>query len=222
MVGVKDEGDVERLGGELGGLLARHHVEEIAREGELGIGSDHGLPAPDPLPGRHQRRHLRRQADALPQRRLARVVRGVGIEGGQRRDARAEDLHGRGLLGQLPEHGDQLGGQLPIRRRGKRLDVGVQLLPARQLAVPEEVRHLLEGRLRDEVVYIEAPIEEAALVAVDEADVRCRDDNVLETSLQGIRGGVTHGVPDLLGAQGGNVPCSTTGPYPVQGGTGSM
>ena len=69
----------------------------------------------------------------------------------------------------------------------------VELLPRRQPSLPQEVGDLLEGRVGHQVVHVIAPVDEPALVAVDEADLRRRDDDVLETSLQGIDRGVRHG-----------------------------
>ena len=44
VIGVEDEGHVEGLGGERSGLLAAHHVEEIAGEDRRGLGPTGGLP----------------------------------------------------------------------------------------------------------------------------------------------------------------------------------
>src|SRR4029077_13965094 len=97
------------------------------------------------------------------------------------------------------ENRDQLRGELPIRGGGESLQVRVQLLARRQPALPEEEGHFLEGRVRHQIVDVVAPVDEAALAAVDETDLRRGDDDVLETGLQGIDRGVRHGVPVLLG-----------------------
>jgi hypothetical protein len=63
--------------------------------------------------------------------------------------------------------------------------------------VPEEVNRFLERGLGGEVIDVEAPIEQPALLAVDEANLRGGDDGVLEPGLDqihlGIRCGVRHG-----------------------------
>src|SRR5262249_62087313 len=64
-----------------------------------------------------------------------------------------------------------------------------------QVAVPEEIGHLLEGRLGDQIVHVEASIHQAALVAVDETDLRGRHHHIFEAGLQGIDCGVAHGHP---------------------------
>src|SRR4029434_10748875 len=76
------------------------------------------------------------------------------------------------------------------------LERGAQRLPARQPPGEEEEDDFLERGVRDEVINVVAPIDEPALVAVDEADLRGRDDDVLETGLHGgcrHAGSVRHG-----------------------------
>ena len=176
-----------------GGLLAAHHVEEVARQVELRARGDRRLAAADALPGRDQGRQLRGEAQGLSQRRLPAVVGRVGIERGERRHAGPEHLHRGRLPGQQLEHREELRRELAVRRRGQRLQMRVELLPRRQPPLPQEVGDLLEGRVGHQVVHVVAPVDEPALVAVDEADLRRRDDDVLETSLQGIDRGVRHG-----------------------------
>src|SRR5207302_1582864 len=80
---------------------------------------------------------------------------------GQRGDAGPQHFHRRGLARELAQQGDHLGRQLPVGGGRERLHLRVQLLPARQPALPEEVDRLLERRMGDEVVHVVAPIEQA-------------------------------------------------------------
>src|SRR5258705_76863 len=199
VVGVEDQRDVEGLGGERRRLLAAHHVQEVTGKVEPRVRGHRGLAAPDPLPGRHQGGQLGGQAQRLSQRGLAAVVGRVRIEGGERGHAGPDHLHRGRLLGEGLENRDQLRGELPVRGGGESLQVRVQLLARRQPALPEEEGHFLEGRVRHQIVDVVAPVDEAALAAVDETDLRRGDDDVLETGLQGIDRSVRHGVPALLG-----------------------
>src|SRR5258706_13086432 len=79
VVGVEDQGGGERLGGQRGGLLAAHHVEEVAGEVELRARGDRRLAAADALPRRDQRGELRGEAQGLSKGGLAAVVGRVGI-----------------------------------------------------------------------------------------------------------------------------------------------
>src|SRR5439155_21944398 len=63
---------------------------------------------------------------------------------------------------------------------GQRLVVVRQLLLARQMAVPEEEDRLLERRVLDELVDVEAAVEQSPFAAVDETDLGSRDDDVFE------------------------------------------
>src|SRR5262249_46468502 len=139
VVGVQDERDVERLHGEVGRLLARHHVEKVRREVELRIRRDRRLAAANALPRGDQRRHLRGEPDRLANLGLAGIVAAVGIEGGERGDAGAQHFHRRRLLGQCAQQREQLGRQLARRRRAQRLEERVVLLLGRKRAVPEQV-----------------------------------------------------------------------------------
>src|SRR3989441_4796141 len=143
-----------------------------------------------PLPGGDQRRHLGREADRLADGRLARVVLGVGIERLQGGDARAQHLHGRRLLRELAQDGDELGGELPVDHRGQGLDVRVEILAAGQVAVPEEIDDLLERGGPDQVVDVVAAVEQPPFPPVDETDLRSRDDDVFEAFLE-----AAHGLP---------------------------
>src|SRR5439155_15125353 len=100
------------------------------------------------------------------------------------------------------QHREDLGRELPVGRGGERPDVGVQLLPAGQSPLPQEIDDLLERGVGHEIVDVEAAIEQAALVTVDEADFRGGNDDVLETGLErmdlGGGGAVRHGSPALL------------------------
>src|SRR3990172_3643074 len=129
---------------------------------------------------------------------VAGVIRRIRVEGRQRRHTGSENFHRRRLLREKPEHRGELRQEPAVGRRGQRLDVGVELLARRQVAVPQEVGPLLEARSLDQVVHVEAPVDQTALVAVDEADVRGGDDNVFEAGLQRIDSGVAHGSTRLL------------------------
>src|SRR5439155_1760673 len=127
----------------------------------------------------------------LARRRLARVVGRVGIEGREGRHAGAQHLHRRRLLRERPKQGDQPGRELPGGGGGERLDVRGELLAARQGAVPQEINHLFERGVLDEVVDVVAAVDQPAFPPVDEADFRRRDDDVLETAF----GFAAHGRP---------------------------
>src|SRR5439155_1155823 len=180
VIGVQDQRDVEGLHGEGAGLPAEHHVEEVGRQVQLGIRRDGDLAAAQTLPGGDQRGHLRGEPDRLTNLGLARLVVVVGIERGERGHAGAKHLHRRRLLRQRAQQRDELGRQPARRRRIQRLVEGVVLLLRRQRAEPEEVDDLLERGLGGEVVHVVAAVDQAAFAAVDEADVRRRDDDILE------------------------------------------
>src|SRR5215510_12586812 len=71
----------------------------------------------------------------------------------------------------------------------------------------QEIDHLFERRVSDEIVHVVPAIQQAALVAIDEADLRGGDDDVLETGFErldlGGRRAVGHDRPALLPV-GGN------------------
>ena len=50
--------------------------------------------------------------------------------------------------------------------------------------VPKQVDDLLESRVFDEIVHIEAAVDEAPLAPVDETDLRGRNDDILEARLE--------------------------------------
>src|SRR5262245_66428881 len=71
----------------------------------------------------------------------------------------------------------------------------------------QEIDHLFECRMSDEVIHVVAAVQQAALVAIDDADLRGGDDDVLETGFErlhlGGRRAVGHDRPALLPV-GGN------------------
>ena len=78
-------------------------------------------------------------------------------------------------LGQLPE-GAETSAQL------------VEVLGRREPPVPEQVGDLLERRVLGELPDVVAPVDEAALLAVDEADLRLEGDDVLQAPLDRLLG----------------------------------
>src|SRR5262245_6997534 len=184
VIRVEDERHVEGLGGQRARRLAGEHAQEVRGQALPWVGRDQGPAAADALPGGHQGGHLRGEPQGLAQRRLARVVGGIGIERREGRDAGAQHLHGRGLPGQLAQHGDQLGRKAPVGRGGQRLHVGLQLLPGRQRAVPEQVHDLLERGVLDEIIDVVSAIEQAPLAPIDEANLGGGNDHILEASLE--------------------------------------
>ena len=99
---------------------------------ELGIGL-HGLLAlANAVVSRHDGGGLGRQADAFAEGCLLRVVSGIGIEGGEGRDGRAQDIHRVGCLDDVDDL-QQLARQRAI---GAQLGVEIrQFLGGRELAI---------------------------------------------------------------------------------------
>src|SRR5262249_33848367 len=116
-------------------------------------------------------------------------------------------VHRVGLAREGPEEAHHLGAESPLLL--ERPLEGVQLLPGREVPVPEEERRLLEARVGDQVVDVVAAVEEPPLIAVDEADLRRRHDQVLEAGLGGRR---RHG--PLPSCASGGFTETRTAPHP--------
>jgi len=160
--------------------FALQHQEEVRCVAELRIRSHGGAAVADVVMGRNDHRHLRGEADALGDHRLARSHGGLGIEGRERRDGGAENRHRMSVL-------DLCDDVENLRRQGARgLELaleGRELGGFRQLAMQEEVGGLLEGRMRREFVDRVAPIRELARLTVDQARAGALEIDILQAAM---------------------------------------
>ncbi len=185
VLGVEDHRDLERarlLGGR--GLAAEHR-EEVLGVAQRRVGRDGRLAAAATLVTRHDRRQLRGQRDGLPP--LVRGVdRGLGRVGEREgRHGRAQRLHRRGVHRVAVDDRRHGPGQLACSG-----ELGVertQLVARRQVALEQQERDLLVGRVLRELGDVEAAVHEHALVGVDRADARLGDGDTGERN--GLLGG---------------------------------
>ena len=173
MLGVEDERGAE--GGDLrgGGGAAGEPLQERPRDGALGPGGDR--PAGGEIdPGGQQRRGLAEEAFGLPEERLPRT--GHIVLGDQAEHARcgAERVHRRGVRiprgqpGEGVEHGRvDRPGRLPHA-----VAEGGVLCPRGQLAVKEQVGHVLEIARGGERFDVIPAVAEGALERSDRGSAR--------------------------------------------------
>ena len=141
---------------------------KLAAWAEILVRGNGRLAVPDALVRGHDHRHLRRQPDALAQRRRPGNVAAFGIEGRQRRDGRAQHVHGVGRL----DGGDDVQDRRRQPARGFQLPrEALELRDRRQLAVQQEIGRLFEGGVLRQIVDRIAAVAQLAGFAVDES--RC-------------------------------------------------
>ena len=165
---------VEKVDALLGRLLGVHHPEEIPGVAELGTRLDEVALVAAAVRRGNDRRHDGRERDRLGDGRLLQCLGGA-----LRRDGGAQDVHGVGVI--LERGDDAARGVLELSRGGHLLAQRVEPRPVRQLAIPQQVRGLLEGDGRREVFdQISAAIDEATVGAVDLADRGLGGDDSLQ------------------------------------------
>ena len=124
-------------------------------------------------------RHLAREPDRLSQVRRVGVVGGVRIAHAEHRHGGLEHAHRIGRLGHEPEGLDEVDGDLA--RRDEREGGLVELGRVREIAVPEQVAHFLEARAPRQVVDVVPAVGEAAVLAVEIAELGLGGDDPLES-----------------------------------------
>src|SRR2546422_53306 len=160
------------------GPSARHHSKEVLGVAELRVGTDDPLAFSDPLVRGHDRPELGDQSTGFAHVRGACHVVAFRIEARHVRDGRSEDVHWRSVLRHRTEQP-----QDGRRQRARRREVGLRLLelfPIREMALEEREHRLLERRVCRQVSDVVPAIQEASALAVDEADRRLLDVDVIE------------------------------------------
>ena len=201
MVGVQDEQDVQgvlkhRVGAVLGLGHLRHHVEEVARVGQVVVRVGVWQAARVPVSEGRERGHLGDQ----PHNLLILVIPVVdrlrlGVEGGQRGQGADQDAHRVGVVVEAVDelldvlvHVGVVGDLVRPRRR---------VLLVRQVTVQEQPGHVQEGGVLGEFLNRVAAVAEDALVAVDEGDGAAAARGVLEGRVVGKQSEVILGGLDL-------------------------
>lgn len=174
---MQDQGDIERLGGRLGGLLAVEHPEEVGCVRERGVGLDDLLALADAVEDGDDHRDLRGQAKALADVRGVQGGLLVGVVDGEQRDGGAQDFHGRRRLGDVAQERDHVVGNLACG--GELVREVVEFSSGRECAVPQEIGDLFKAGLLRKLVDIDSAVGEDAFVPIDKADGRFIGDDVL-------------------------------------------
>jgi hypothetical protein len=185
VVGVEDQRHVEGLGGDVVGLLARQHVEEVGGVAEVPARLERVVAAAEAVVVGQQGGNLRHHAPALPPGGLG--VPGVGVgfplAGRQHRHARPEGRHGP--LAGLAERRQRVeDGVVDGALGGHVVGEGLEGRGVGEVAVPEQVGDLLVAGLPGEVGDVVAPIDELPGLAVDVAEGRLRDEHALQALLE--------------------------------------
>jgi len=168
MLGVEHEARVEGAGRHRRRFLSREHVQEVRGEREVRSGLDRLLPRADAVMGADGGRDLARQARGLPAVRGGRIVVGVGVVHAEDGDGGLEHAVGIGLRGHERDGLEQRGRDGP--RRDQLDGEPVQLGAGRQLAVPEQIGDLLEGRPARQVRDVVTAVGETAVRPVQIAE----------------------------------------------------
>ena len=125
-------------------------------------------------------RHLRRKTDALADHRVARIVGGVGIEGGKRQGRGAHHVHRMRRFDAANDVEDRRG-QFTRGFQGA-VEFG-ELRFGRQFAVQQQPRRLLECRMLGEIMDRIAAIAQLADAAVDEGARRAVEIDALQSAV---------------------------------------
>ena len=202
VVGVQDEQHVQgplehRVRVVLGLGHLRHHVEEVARVGQVVVGVRVGQAPGVPESEGGERRHLGDEPHDLLLL-IGRVVEGVtglGIEGGQRGQGAYQDAHRvRVVVEAVDELLDVL---VHVGVVGDLVGPRHRLFLVRQLAAQQQPGHVQEGRAARELLDRVTPVAQDALVAVDEGDGAATAGGVLEGRVVGEQSEVVIGGLDL-------------------------
>ena len=172
VLGVQDHRHVEGARLAFGRALAPQHREEVLGVRELGIRLDGRELLAQAVVAGDDRRQLRDQRRRLPPVVLAVDRRLGGICEREQRGGRAEHLHRRDVVRVAVDERARVARQLTLRELFLE---GAQLLLARQLALEQEVRDLLVGRMLGEIGDVVAAVAEDAVLGVDRADGRLGD-----------------------------------------------
>ena len=179
VLGVQDHVDVHQARGIGAWRDAFQHVEKVRSVPQARIRRHRFAAMADVLVGRHDHRHLRGQPDALAQRRFGRVVGDLGIEGGERGNRGAQDIHRVRRFCQP----DQLENFVRKPAGGPELfGEGLELAARRQLAAQQQMARFLEGRAFSEVVDGVAAVAQFAGAPVDEAHARAVEVDALQAA----------------------------------------
>ena len=181
VVGVERQNHVEHPRHFGRGRPAAEQLEEVRGVRVHPRGLDRRLPRADPLPRGDRLRHQGHQPDRLAQIRLPIARACVGIVGGGERHRRPQRVERVGVARQALEECLDRRGQAARRpqARGERHRLGRR----RQLAKPEQRRHVLEAHRPRQVADLVAAVVEPPGLAVHPADRRARRDHVLEPRL---------------------------------------
>ena len=179
MLGVEDQARVEGAGRHVGRRLAGEHVEEVRGVGQVPGGLHRFLAAADPVVGADGRRDLAREPRGLATVGGARVVGGVGIVHPQRGDGRLQRAHRVRVLRHEGEGLRQLARDRPGRDEFGREPA--ELRSIGQLAMPEEVGHLLERGPARQIVDVIAAVGEPAVLPVQVAEPGLGGHDAFET-----------------------------------------
>ena len=161
-------------------LLAFEHPQQIGGVRQLLARADRIEPFAKPCVRRDDHRHLRGQADAFAQHRLARIVGGIGIEGSKRRSGGAQHIHRMRVLDGADDVEDRrrqfaCGLQVMVEFRKLRL--------VRQFAVQQQPGGFLERRMLGEIVDRIAAVAQLADAAVDEGAWRAVEIDTLQAAV---------------------------------------
>ena len=143
-------------------------VEEIKGDSLPGNGINRLMPMPEPLMGGNQQRDAQGQALGLPERGIKPGIAAVGIPVPQGGDGGPDDLHGGHRLGKHPEDHRGLNGQ--GHGAGEPGQKDPELGHSRQASIPKQVGHLFKGTHLRKLGGVIAPIDQAALLAIDKTD----------------------------------------------------
>ena len=106
VVGMQDEGNIQRLLRGGAGLLAIQHPQKIGGVGERTVWRDRLLAFAQPVISGHDHGNLRSQPQRLAHIGVVFVVGFVRIVERKRRNRRAQHFHGQRLFGDLPHESD--------------------------------------------------------------------------------------------------------------------
>ena len=171
---------VHQRRGILAGPLALEHVEKVGGVAELPARRHRVASLADVVVRGHDHRHLGGEPDPLAAGGLERVVARLGVEGGERGHGRAQHVHGMRVLHRADDVEDGAG---HLARLLERRVEGIELGRGGEIAVKQEIRGLLERRVRRQVVDRVATVPEFAGTAVDERRGRTVEAQVLQAAV---------------------------------------
>jgi len=140
------------------------------------------LPAADSMVRADHRGHLRGESDRFADVCRVRVVRGLGIVHAEQRHRGLQGAHRIRRLRHEPERLRDVAGHVAGGRQLHR--EAVELGRLRQLAVPQQIGDLLEGRQPRELVDVIAAVGQASVGAVQVTQSRLGGHDAFETANQ--------------------------------------